>query len=107
MWLRAQGLDQIAVDSLRLNDKAAPQADLSQWEAVVDAAEHPVDAVTIAVVGKYVDHQDAYKSLAEALKHGGLRQRNRVTLRCLESAEIEREGAIGRGACRERVCQYV
>src|SRR3546814_9104944 len=75
MWLRAQGLDQIAVDSLRLNDKAAPQADLSQWEAVVDAAEHPVDAVTIAVVGKYVDHQDAYKSLAEALKHGGLRQR--------------------------------
>ncbi|TAK38020.1 MAG: CTP synthase [Lysobacteraceae bacterium] len=93
MWLRAQGLDQIAVDSLRLNDKAAPQADLSQWEAVVDAAEHPVDAVTIAVVGKYVDHQDAYKSLAEALKHGGLRQRTRVTLRWLESAEIEREGA--------------
>jgi CTP synthase len=93
MWLHAQGLDDIVVDSLRLGDKAAPQADLSQWEAVVDAAEHPVDAVTIAVVGKYVDHQDAYKSLAEALKHGGLRQRTKVTLRWLESAEIERDGA--------------
>ena len=93
MWLHDQGLDQIVVDGLRLADKAAPQADLSQWEAVVDASEHPVDAVTIAVVGKYVDHQDAYKSLAEALKHGGLRQRTRVTLRWLESAEVEREGA--------------
>ncbi len=93
MWLHDQGLDQIVVDGLRLADKAAPQADLSQWEAVVDASEHPVDAVTIAVVGKYVDHQDAYKSLAEALKHGGLRQRTKVTLRWLESAEIEREGA--------------
>ncbi len=92
MWLQAQGLDQIVVDCLRLGDRAAPQADLSQWEAVVDASEHPVDAVTIAVVGKYVDHQDAYKSLAEALKHGGLRQRTKVSLRWLESAEIERAG---------------
>jgi CTP synthase len=93
MWLHAQGLDQIAVDSLRLADKAAPEADLSQWQAVVDAVEHPVDAVTIGVIGKYVDHQDAYKSLAEALKHGGLRQRTRVTLRWLESSEVEHDGA--------------
>ena len=48
------------------------RADLSEWEAVVDAAEHPIDEVTIAIVGKYVDHKDAYKSLAEALKHGGM-----------------------------------
>ncbi|MGN6113628.1 MAG: CTP synthase [Luteimonas sp.] len=92
MWLHGQGLDQIVVDQLRLGERAG-EADLSQWEAVVDAAEHPVDAVTIAVVGKYVDHQDAYKSLAEALKHGGLRQRTKVTLKWLESSEVERDGA--------------
>ncbi len=92
MWFHAQGLDQIVVDQLRMGDRAG-EADLSQWEAVVDAAEHPVDAVTIAVVGKYVDHQDAYKSLAEALKHGGLRQRTKVALKWLESSEVERDGA--------------
>ena len=55
MWLHAQGLDALVVERLRL-DKAAPVADLSEWLAVVDAAEHPIDEVTIAVVGKYVDH---------------------------------------------------
>jgi CTP synthase len=93
MWLHAQHLDQIVVDGLRLQGKAAASADLSDWEAVVDAAERPIDAVTIAVVGKYVDHQDAYKSVAEALKHGGLRQRTRVSLRWIESEDIERLGA--------------
>lgn len=56
---------------------SAAEANLSEWDAVVDAASHPDDAVTIAVVGKYVDHQDAYKSVGEALKHGGIRQRTR------------------------------
>ncbi len=93
MWLHEQHLDQIVVERLHLGDKAAPEADLSEWEAVVDAAEHPVDEVTIGIVGKYVDHQDAYKSLAEALKHGGLRQRTKVKLKWLESSEVEREGA--------------
>ncbi|MDQ2702109.1 MAG: CTP synthase [Pseudomonadota bacterium] len=93
MWLRDQGLDEIAVERLKLGDKATESADLSEWEAVVDAGENPVDAVTIGIVGKYIDHQDAYKSLAEALKHGGIRQRTRVTLKWLESSEIEREGA--------------
>ena len=91
MWLHGQGLDQIVVERLRL-DKAKPEADLSEWNAVVDAAEHPVDEVTIAVVGKYIDHQDAYKSLAEALKHGGLRQRTKVKLKWMESQDVEREG---------------
>ncbi len=93
MWLHAQGLDQIVVDGLRLHQKASPHADLSEWIAVVDATEHPIDEVTIAVVGKYVDHKDAYKSVAEALKHGGLRQRTLVTLKWLESEDIERDGA--------------
>ncbi|GAB3388933.1 CTP synthase [Lysobacter fragariae] len=92
-WLHQQQLDQIVVERLRLDGKAKAEADLSEWNAVVDAAEHPVDEVTIAVVGKYIDHQDAYKSLAEALKHGGLRQRTKVKLKWLESTEIEQDGA--------------
>ena len=90
LWLHEQGLDQIVVDRLRL--KASPHADLSDWKAVVDAMEYPVDEITIAVVGKYVDHADAYKSLAEALKHGGLRQRTRVKLKWLESEQVEKQG---------------
>ena len=90
MWLHAQGLDQIVVERLKLD--AAPEADLSEWNAVVDATEFPLDEVTIGIVGKYIDHQDAYKSLAEALKHGGVRQRTKVKLKWLESQDIEREG---------------
>ena len=93
MWLHAQGLDEIVVGQLALKDKAAPSADLSEWLAVVDAAEHPIDEVTIAVVGKYIDHKDAYKSVGEALKHGGIRQRTRVNLAWLEAEDVEREGA--------------
>ncbi len=88
-WLHEQGLDAIVLDRLRI--QAGP-ADLAEWNEVVDASTHPVDEVTIAVVGKYIDHQDAYKSLAEALKHGGLRQRTKVNLKWLESSEIERDG---------------
>ncbi|SIQ01777.1 CTP synthase [Solilutibacter tolerans] len=92
-WLHEQQLDQIVVDQLRLEGKASNEADLSEWEAVVDATQNPVDEVTIAVVGKYIDHQDAYKSVAEALKHGGIRQRTRVKLKWLESQDVERDGA--------------
>lgn len=93
MWLHAQGLDQLVVERLRLDAKAAPTADLSEWIDVVNAVEHPVDEVTIGVVGKYVDHKDAYKSVGEALKHGGIRQRTRVSLKWIESQDIERDGA--------------
>jgi len=93
MWLHSQGLDQIVVQRLHLEDKAAESADLSDWLSVVEASEYPIDEVNIAVVGKYVDHKDAYKSVAEALKHGGIRQRTRVNLKWLESQDIEREGA--------------
>ncbi|WP_374012045.1 CTP synthase [Pseudoxanthomonas koreensis] len=85
--LHAQGLDTLVVDRLRLPSSQAP--DLGEWEAAVDATVRPVDEVTIAVVGKYVDHKDAYKSVGEALKHGGLRQRTRVTLKWLEAQELE------------------
>ena len=91
LWLHEQKLDEIVVERLHLQGQAKP-ADLSEWEAVVDASEHPIDEVTVAVVGKYVDHQDAYKSLAEALRHGGLRQRTRVRLKWIESEQVENEG---------------
>jgi len=93
MWLHAQGLDEIVVERLRLGDKAKPTADLSEWIDVVNAVEHPIDEVVIGVVGKYVDHKDAYKSVGEALKHGGVRQRTRVSLKWIESQDIERDGA--------------
>ncbi|MBN7135952.1 CTP synthase [Lysobacter enzymogenes] len=93
-WFHEQGLDAIVLDRLRI--QAGP-ADLSEWNEVVDATTHPVDEVTIAVVGKYIDHQDAYKSLAEALKHGGLRQRTKVKLKWLESSEVERHGVDALG----------
>jgi len=92
-WLHAQGLDQIVVEQLRLEGKAKADADLSEWDAVVDASVNPIDEVAIAVVGKYVDHRDAYKSVGEALKHGGIRQRTRVNLHWLEAEDVEREGA--------------
>ena len=90
LWLQQQGLDEIVVDKLRLNAKPA---DLSGWERTVDAMEHPQGEVTIAIVGKYVEHKDAYKSLGEALRHGGIKQKTRVELRWVESEEIERKGA--------------
>jgi CTP synthase len=88
MGLHRQGLDEIVIDQLGLREKVGP-ADLHEWEDAVDATVHPDDAVTIAVVGKYVDHQDAYKSVGEALKHGGLRQRTKVTLKWLEAQDLE------------------
>jgi len=91
-WLHGQRLDQLVVDQLQLGGKTG-EANLSEWDAVVDAAERPIDEVTIGIVGKYVDHKDAYKSVGEALKHGGIRQRTRVNLKWLESEDIERDGA--------------
>ncbi len=87
LWLHQQGLDDIVLD--RLNFKARP-ADLSEWQRTVEAIEHPRDEVTIAIVGKYVEHKDAYKSLGEALRHGGIKQRTRVNLRWVESEDVER-----------------
>src|ERR1700712_1570026 len=85
LWLHSQGLDDIAVKHLHLNAKS--KADLSDWERTVHAIENPRDEVTIAIVGKYVEHKDAYKSLGEALRHGGIKQSARVNLRWLESEE--------------------
>jgi len=87
--LNEQGLDDIVVDQLRLD---VPAADLSEWKEVVEAITHPKEQVTIAMVGKYVDHSDAYKSLDEALIHAGLKTRNKIKVKYIDSEMIEDEG---------------
>jgi CTP synthase len=86
MLLHDQGLDEIVVEKL---DLTVPPADLSQWRRVVAALEDSENEVTIAIVGKYVDHLDAYKSLNEALVHAGIHTRNRVVLNYVDSETIQ------------------
>ncbi|SFS14913.1 CTP synthase [Dyella sp. OK004] len=90
LWLHKQGLDDIVVKKLGL---AAGPADLSAWQRTVDAVEHPKDEINVAIVGKYVEHKDAYKSLGEALRHGGIKQQTRVNLQWVDSEQVEAEGA--------------
>ncbi|MDP2099339.1 MAG: CTP synthase [Methylobacter sp.] len=89
LLLHEQGLDDFVVNKLRLD---VPPANLSEWEAVVDALEHSDNEATIAIVGKYVDHSDAYKSLNEALIHAGIRTRTKVNIVYIDSETIEDEG---------------
>jgi CTP synthase len=87
--LHDQGLDQIVVDKLRIDAKPA---DLSEWQAVVEALAHPTGEVTVAMVGKYMNLTEAYKSLSEALIHAGLHTRTKVNIRYIDSEDIQREG---------------
>ena len=89
LLLHEQGLDNIVVSKLRLD---VPPADLTEWKNVVEALTHPVNEVTIAIVGKYVDHSDAYKSLNEALIHAGIRTHTKVNINYIDSEIIEDEG---------------
>jgi CTP synthase len=90
MWLHEQGLDDLVIKRLGLD---AGPADLSSWVRTVEAVEHPRDEVTVAIVGKYVEHKDAYKSLGEALRHGGIKQSTRVKLEWIDSEDVEARGA--------------
>ncbi|AMO56163.1 CTP synthetase [Endozoicomonas montiporae] len=87
--LHDQGLDQYVVDQLRLD---CPPADLAEWADVVDRDLNPEKEVTIAMVGKYMELLDAYKSLIEAVKHAGLKTRTKVNIRYIDSEVLEQEG---------------
>ncbi len=87
--LHKQGLDEIVCRKL---DLAAYPADLSMWDRIVDALEKPEHEVDIAMVGKYVDLQDSYKSLSEALVHAGIHTRTRVRIHYVDSEQIEQKG---------------
>jgi CTP synthase len=86
LMLHEQGLDDIVVERLGL--QCGP-ARLDDWREVVDRSINTRFDVTVAVVGKYVEHADAYKSLTEALAHGGLRQRIHVKLKRIESDDLD------------------
>jgi CTP synthase len=83
--LHEQGLDGLICDKLRLN---TPPANLKRWDDLVFETEHPQGEVTIAMVGKYVELTDSYKSVNEALKHAGLRNHVHVKIEHLDSESI-------------------
>ena len=87
--LHAEGLDAIVCKKLMLD---APPTDLSTWNRIVAALEHPEHAVNIAMVGKYVDLTESYKSLSEALTHAGIHTRSKVNIHYVDSETIERDG---------------
>ena len=84
-----QGLDDIVVKHLELT---AGTANMTEWDQVTEAIDHPSQEVTIAMVGKYVSLNDSYKSLSEALVHAGASHRCRIDVIYLDSEEIEADG---------------
>ena len=91
MLLHEQHLDEIVVEKLRLESKTQP-ADLSAWQAVVEAKANPTAEIHLAMVGKYVQNRDSYISLNEALTHAGVKTRTRVNIHFIESTDIEEQG---------------
>src|SRR5213083_1370819 len=86
---RKEGLDELIVRSLRLD---ASPPNLREWDAIVQKIKHPKHEVSVALVGKYIGLKESYKSLGEALVHGGIDHETRVTVHWIESEEIERRG---------------
>jgi CTP synthase len=85
------GFAQEGVDELILKylHKEAPEADLTEWKALVDRCYHPRDEVHIAIVGKYVEYEDSYKSLKEALTHGAISQNLKLNVTWIEAEGLE------------------
>ena len=88
----AEGLDAVVLRAFGIGD--APQPDLRRWQAIVDSIRKPEGEVSIAVVGKYTGLQDAYKSLGEALVHGGIANRVRPELHWLDAEIFEGGSSI-------------
>ena len=87
--LGAAGLDNIVVKKLHLD---CPKADFSEWDRVVDAQLNPERIVKLAMVGKYMELLDAYKSLNEAILHAGIQTRTRVEISYIDSTEVMEKG---------------
>jgi CTP synthase len=81
-----EGLDQLVLKYLHID---APEADLSKWKDLVDRCYHPKDEVHIAIVGKYVEYEDSYKSLKEALTHGAVSQNLKLKVTWIEAEGLE------------------
>lgn len=87
--LKSQYLDQLVVDRFHFD---VPEADLSDWEQVLYQQANTTGEVTIGMVGKYVELHDAYKSVNEALKNGGLKNRLQVHIKYIDSEDVEVKG---------------
>ncbi|PUA26552.1 MAG: CTP synthetase [Cellvibrio sp. 79] len=87
--LQSFGLDQIVVELLGLQCR---EADLGEWDKVVDGKLNPVNSVTISMVGKYMELLDAYKSLIEALTHAGIHTSTKVNINYIDAERVEKEG---------------
>ena len=88
--LQSNRLDDIV---LRRFGITAPAADLEEWHEILHRLRNPEHEVSIALVGKYAEHRDAYKSIYEALDHGGIAHKTTVRVQPIKSEDIEREGA--------------
>jgi len=89
MVLNEQGLDELVVNRFQLE---TGESNLSEWKHVVDAMANPQNNVTIAMVGKYMDLTEAYKSLTEALHHAGIQTSSKVNIKYIDSEDIETDG---------------
>ncbi|MBI3898593.1 MAG: CTP synthase [Gammaproteobacteria bacterium] len=87
--LHEQGLDEIVVEKLHIN---ARRANLSEWDKAVYAQEHPTGEVNVAMVGKYINLTEAYKSLSESLRHAGIHTLTKININYIDSERIETEG---------------
>jgi len=87
--MHEQGLDGIVARQLGLD---LPKADLSEWDAVVEAKQSPTAEVNVAMVGKYMDLKDSYISLVEALQHGGIHTHTKVKIHFIDSTDLETKG---------------
>lgn len=87
--MEKEHLAQAVCEALHLPDR---QPDLEDWKAMVEALKNPVSQTEIAIVGKYIQLHDAYLSVAEALKHGGIAERVSVNLRWVDSEDLEKQG---------------
>ena len=87
--LHSQGLDDFVMERFGLE---CDGADLSEWDRVIDAKLNPKQEVTIAMVGKYMELLDAYKSLIEAMSHAGIETETKVNLRYIDSEDLENQG---------------
>ncbi len=87
--LREQGMDEIVCRKFGISP---PPADLSMWNGLVEALEHPQHTIDIAMVGKYVGLTESYKSLSEALIHAGIHTRTQINIHYLDSEQIEKDG---------------
>ena len=89
--LHEWGLDQYVLDRFNLSN---PAADLSEWDAVVDNQLNSKGEVTIAMVGKYMELLDAYKSLSEALIHAGIHNKTKIKIRYIDSEKLESDNSL-------------